>query len=37
MMFGGQHDQKICAGEYQPQVTLAMNHKNRKKKFVESW
>ena len=37
MMFEGQHNHKICVGEYQPQVTLAMNNKNRNKKFVESW
>ena len=30
MTLEGLHNQKICAGEYQPQVTLAKNRKNRK-------
>ena len=30
MMFEGLHNQKIYAGEYQPQVTLAKNWKNHK-------
>ena len=30
MTFEGLHNQKICAEEDQPQVTLAKNRKNRK-------
>ena len=30
MTFEGSHNHKICAGEYQPQVTLVKNRKNRK-------
>ena len=29
MTFEGLQNQKICAGEHQPQVTLAKNRKNR--------
>ena len=30
MTLEGLHNQKICAGEYQSQVTLAKNRKNHK-------
>ena len=30
MAYKGLHNQKICAGEYQPQVTLVKNPKNCK-------
>ena len=30
MTFEGLHNQEICAGEYQPQVTFVKNRKNRK-------
>ena len=32
MTFEGLHNQKICAEEHQPQVTLAKNRKNRNRK-----
>ena len=36
MTFEGLHNQKICAGEYQPQVTLVKNRKNRTKECADT-
>ena len=36
MKFEGLHNQKVCAGEHQPQVTLAQNRKNCKNQNIPS-